>query len=98
MVQIVINGVFAEDFIETNHRHIFRSFCRTFCIIPFGNGWSIISDMLFVTVVSDELLLVSKLVFFLFYSYLSSAIIFFEFYRNLQNAFIFTKQSQYQKN
>lgn len=59
MVQIVVNGVFAEDFIETNHRHIFRSFCRTFCIIPFGNGWSIISDMIFITVVSDELLLVS---------------------------------------
>lgn len=60
MVQIVINGVFAEDYLETNHRHIFRSFCRTFGIIPFGNGWSIISDMMFVTVVSDELLLESS--------------------------------------
>ncbi|KAF0721205.1 nuclear RNA export factor 1-like, partial [Aphis craccivora] len=34
MVQIVLNGVFAENFKETNDRHEFRSFCRTFCIVP----------------------------------------------------------------
>jgi len=63
MVQIVLNGVFAEDFKETNYRQTCRSFCRTFCIVPVGSGWSIISDMLFVTIVTDELLLVSELVF-----------------------------------
>jgi len=63
MIQIVLNGVFAEDFKETNHRHVYRSFCRTFCIVPVGSGWSIISDMLFVTIVTDELLLVSEFVF-----------------------------------
>lgn len=63
MVQIVINGVFAEDFKETNIRHVFRSFCRAFSIVPVGSGWSIVSDMLFVTIVNDELLLVSELVF-----------------------------------
>lgn len=55
MIQIVVNGVFAE----TNHRlHVLRSFCRTFIIVPVGSGWSILSDMLFVTVTSDELNLV----------------------------------------
>lgn len=63
MVQISINGIFAEDFKETNQRQVFRSFCRTFCIVPVGSGWSIMSDMLFVTVVNEELLLVSGLVF-----------------------------------
>jgi nuclear RNA export factor len=63
MVQIVLNGVFAEDFKETNQRQVFRSFCRTFSIVPIGSGWSIVSDMLFVTVVNDELLKVSELVF-----------------------------------
>ena len=63
MVQIVLNGVFAEDFKETNNRHIYRSFCRTFCIVPVGGGWSIINDMCFITTVTDELLLVSEFVF-----------------------------------
>lgn len=55
MIQITVNGVFAE----TNYRsHVFRSFCRTFVIVPVGSGWSIFSDMLFVTVASDELILV----------------------------------------
>jgi len=63
MVQIVVNGVFAEDFKESNFRQVFRSFCRTFCIVPFGSGWSILSDMMFITVVSDELLLVSQFLF-----------------------------------
>ncbi|KAL4152884.1 hypothetical protein QTP88_000717 [Uroleucon formosanum] len=60
MVQIVVNGVFAEDFKVTDRRHIYQSFCRTFCIVPVGSGWSIISDMLFVTIVTDELLLESS--------------------------------------
>ncbi|XP_060865132.1 nuclear RNA export factor 1-like [Metopolophium dirhodum] len=66
MVQIVVNGVFAEDFKETNYRHVYRSFCRTFCIVPIGSGWSIISDMLFVTTVTDELLLESSKRFHIF--------------------------------
>lgn len=63
MIQIIVNGVFAEDFKETNIRHVYRSFSRTFSIVPVGTGWSIISDMLFVTVVSDEILLVSEIGF-----------------------------------
>ncbi|KAE9534785.1 hypothetical protein AGLY_008077 [Aphis glycines] len=66
MIQIVLNGVFAEDFKETNHRHVYRSFCRTFCIVPVGSGWSIISDMFFVTIVTDELLLESSKRFHVF--------------------------------
>ncbi|CAH1731565.1 unnamed protein product [Aphis gossypii] len=66
MIQIVLNGVFAEDFKETNHRHVYRSFCRTFCIVPVGSGWSIISDMFFVTLVTDELLLESSKRFHVF--------------------------------
>ncbi|XP_029344670.1 nuclear RNA export factor 1-like [Acyrthosiphon pisum] len=56
MVQIVLNGVFVEDFKETNCKHTCRSFCRTFCIVPVGNGWSIISDMLFITTITEDLL------------------------------------------
>jgi len=67
MIQIVVNGVFAENFKDTDHRHVFRSFCRTFCIVPFNMGWSIISDMMFVTLANDELMLVSKLVLCLFF-------------------------------
>lgn len=69
MVQITVNGVFAEDFKETNIRQTFRSFCRTFCIVPVGSGWSILSDMMFITVVNDELLLVSELVLFFKFIY-----------------------------
>jgi len=54
MVQIVLNGVFAEDIKETKDRHIFQSFC----IVPVGSGWSILSDMFFITTVTEELLLV----------------------------------------
>lgn len=61
MIQINVNGVFAEDFKETNLRPVFRSFCRSFCIVPVGSGWSIMNDMLFITVVSDELLIVRKI-------------------------------------
>ncbi|KAE9530577.1 hypothetical protein AGLY_011039, partial [Aphis glycines] len=57
LLQIVVNGVFAE---ETNDKHIFRSFCRTFCLVPVGSSWNIISDMLFITTVTDELLLESS--------------------------------------
>lgn len=57
-----MNGVFAEDFKDINHRPVFRSFCRTFNIVPVGGGWSLLSDMLFVTVVSDELLSVNNLI------------------------------------
>ncbi|KAF0758606.1 nuclear RNA export factor 1-like isoform X2 [Aphis craccivora] len=53
MVQIVLNGVFEE----TNDRHVFRSLCKPFCIVPVGSGWSIISDMLFITTITGELLL-----------------------------------------
>ncbi|XP_025202678.1 nuclear RNA export factor 1-like [Melanaphis sacchari] len=66
MVQIVLNGVFSEDFKETNYKHVFRSFCRTFCIVPVGNGWSIISDMFFITIVTEELLLESSKRFHVF--------------------------------
>lgn len=66
MIQIVVNGVFAEDFKESNHRPIFRSFSRTFCIVPVGSGWSILSDLLFVTIVSDELLIVSYIIIFIY--------------------------------
>ncbi|XP_050058015.1 nuclear RNA export factor 1-like [Aphis gossypii] len=66
MVQIVLNGVFAEDFEETNYRHVFRSFSRTFCIVPVESGWRIISDMLFITTVNDELLLESSKRFHIF--------------------------------
>ncbi|XP_016663786.1 nuclear RNA export factor 1-like [Acyrthosiphon pisum] len=68
MVQIVVNGVFAENFKITNYRNIYRSFCRTFCIVPVGSGWNIISDMLFVTIVTDELLLESSKRFHVFKS------------------------------
>lgn len=66
MVQIVVNGVFCEDFKETNYRHVFRSFCRTFSIVPVGGGWSILGDMFFLTTVNDELLLESTKRFYVF--------------------------------
>lgn len=67
MIEIVVNGVFAENFISTNKRHLFRSFCRTFCIVPFNEGWSIISDMLMVTSITDEILVVNKLIYYVFF-------------------------------
>ncbi|VVC28362.1 Hypothetical protein CINCED_3A015947 [Cinara cedri] len=54
LIQIVVNGVFAENYKENQQRPLFRSFCRAFSIVPFGNGWSILSDMLFVTLVNEE--------------------------------------------
>lgn len=60
MVQIVVNGVFVENYKENNIRQVYRSFSRSFCIVPVESGWRILSDMLYVTVVSDELLLVRK--------------------------------------
>ncbi|CAI6357453.1 unnamed protein product [Macrosiphum euphorbiae] len=61
MIQIVVNGVFVENFIENNYydkfTHTYRPFCRTFCLVPVGSGWSIISDMLYVTKVTHALLL-----------------------------------------
>ncbi|XP_060870754.1 nuclear RNA export factor 1 [Metopolophium dirhodum] len=66
LVQIVLNGVFVEDFKETNYKHICRSFCRTFCIVPVGNGWSIISDMLFITTITEDLLVETSKRFYVF--------------------------------
>lgn len=65
MIQIVVNGVFIEEHKEIDERPLFRSFSRTFCLIPFNNGWIIISDMLFITLVTDELYFVSKLFIYL---------------------------------
>ncbi|XP_050434890.1 nuclear RNA export factor 1-like [Adelges cooleyi] len=48
MVQIVVNGVFAEGYVN-NDKLLLRSFSRIFAITPVGNGWSILSDMLFIT-------------------------------------------------
>lgn len=68
MAQIVVNGVFIEEFKETNIKHVYRSFSRAFFIVPVGKGWSIMNDMLFVTVVSDEILIVSEIGFKFMYS------------------------------
>ncbi|XP_050527451.1 nuclear RNA export factor 1-like isoform X2 [Daktulosphaira vitifoliae] len=54
MVQIIVNGVYVEDF-DLHKRMTIRSFCRTFAIVPVGSGWSILSDMLFVTLANNEL-------------------------------------------
>lgn len=59
MVQIVVNGVFAEDYDAESKKRLFRSFSRTFIIVPVGGGWSILNDMLFITVVTDEVFIVS---------------------------------------
>ncbi|XP_050438937.1 nuclear RNA export factor 1-like isoform X2 [Adelges cooleyi] len=55
MVQIVVNGAFAEEYID-NKKLTLRSFSRIFAITPVGNGWSIISDMLFITAANMEML------------------------------------------
>lgn len=60
MIQVVVNGVFAEEFNENHNYQVFRSFCRTFCLVPAVSGWIILSDMMFVTLVTSELLAVSK--------------------------------------
>lgn len=59
MIQIVVNGVFAENFQETARRHTFKSFCRTIFLVSNENVWKILNDMLFVTNVNEELYLVS---------------------------------------
>ncbi|KAE9530486.1 hypothetical protein AGLY_010948 [Aphis glycines] len=51
LLQIVVNGVFAE---ETNDKHIFRSFCRTIYLVPVGSSWNIISEMFFITTESSK--------------------------------------------
>lgn len=63
MVQIVVNGVFAENFEESDPMYTFRSFCRTFCLVPDENSWRILSDMLFITVVSNEIKMARKSLF-----------------------------------
>lgn len=63
MIQVVVNGVFIEEFNKTSIKHVCRSFSRAFFIVPYGNGWRIINDMLFVTIATDELILVSKMKF-----------------------------------
>lgn len=59
MIQIVINGVYIEDFKKNQVNNFFRSFCRSFCIVPVDDDWKILSDILFVTAVSKELLIES---------------------------------------
>lgn len=58
----MVNGVFAEEFNENHNYQVFRSFSRTFSLVPAINGWIILSDMMFVTLVSSELAAVSKLI------------------------------------
>jgi hypothetical protein len=57
----VVNGVFAEEFNENHNCQVFRSFSRTFSLVPAVNCWIILSDMMFITLVSSELMEVSKL-------------------------------------
>jgi len=68
MIEIVVNGVFAENFKETTLRHVFRLFSRTFCLVSFNSGWIITSDMMFVTCITQELLAVIKHVLYIFYT------------------------------
>lgn len=42
-VQIVVNGLFTETFKQNKP---LRSFCRTFFIVPQGQGFVIVNDML----------------------------------------------------
>lgn len=58
-----MNGVFAENYVETQQRPLFRSFCRAFGLVPFESGWSIFSDMLFITEVTDDQYYVSDFIF-----------------------------------
>ncbi|XP_050530876.1 nuclear RNA export factor 1-like isoform X2 [Daktulosphaira vitifoliae] len=54
MVQIVVNGVFSEYYYN-NSKPLFRSFCRTFNVIPTGDGcWRILNDMFCVTTANNE--------------------------------------------
>ncbi|XP_015373153.1 PREDICTED: nuclear RNA export factor 1-like isoform X2 [Diuraphis noxia] len=66
MIQVVVNGVFAEEFNENHNYQVFRSFCRTFCLVPAVNGWIILSDMMFVTLVTSELATESTKRFYIF--------------------------------
>lgn len=85
----MVNGVF----IEVNEEKIFQSFCRLFCLVPIEEGWCILNDMLFVTLVSDELLVVSKLIHFYLKSKVKLQLLIFNS-RNHQNGFIFLIQNQ----
>lgn len=83
-----MNGVFNE----IDNKSVFQSFCRIFCIVPIGEGWRILNDMLFMTLVSDELLVVSKLIYFYLKIKVKLQLIFNS--RNHQNDFMFIIMSQ----
>ncbi|XP_016655990.1 nuclear RNA export factor 1 isoform X2 [Acyrthosiphon pisum] len=63
---VVVNGVFAEEYNENHNHQVFRSFCRTFSLVPAVNGWVILSDMMLVTLVSSELSAESTKRFYIF--------------------------------
>jgi len=85
-----VNGVFAEEFNENHNWQVFRSFCRTFSLVPSVKGWIILSDMMFVTLVSSGLMEVSNLIVFglIFFPMLIINCIF----RNRQNGCMFLSQ------
>ncbi|CAI6365160.1 unnamed protein product [Macrosiphum euphorbiae] len=66
IIQVVVNGVFAEEYNENHNYQVFRSFCRTFSLVPAVNGWVILSDMMLVTLVSSELMAESTKRFYIF--------------------------------
>ncbi|KAE9534786.1 hypothetical protein AGLY_008078 [Aphis glycines] len=66
IIQVVVNGVFAEEFNENHNHQVFRSFCRTFSLVPAKNSWMILSDMMFITLVSSELMEESTKRFYIF--------------------------------
>ncbi|XP_022175908.1 nuclear RNA export factor 1-like isoform X2 [Myzus persicae] len=66
IIQVIVNGVFAEEFNENHNYQVFRSFSRIFCLVPAVNGWIILSDMMFVTLVTSELAAESTKRFYIF--------------------------------
>ncbi|XP_060841874.1 nuclear RNA export factor 1-like [Rhopalosiphum padi] len=66
IIQVVVNGVFAEEFNENHNCQVFRSFSRTFSLVPAVNCWIILSDMMFITLVSSELMEESTKRFYVF--------------------------------
>lgn len=58
MIQIVVNGTFAENYDENRYRNVYKSFCRSFCVVPDGKSWLILNDIIFITGVSDEIMIV----------------------------------------
>ncbi|VVC37603.1 Nuclear transport factor 2, eukaryote,NTF2-like domain [Cinara cedri] len=54
IVQVVVNGMFIDNYCVTNKTHTFQSFCRSFCI---STDWRIIGDMLFVTPPPREMII-----------------------------------------